>query len=350
MPDPRSVRDIVERVVNEAVHARASALCDEVVRRVLEELQPLLAQRSSDTEQLRLAMAAIHESSAQSDILRALVDGAALFCGRIALFVVRGGSAVGWQARGFRDNDAIKILTVDLSAGLAARVLQERCGINGPAAEFDSRFLTGFGAPSDGECLLLPLVIREKIAALLYADSGMQPGSVINSDALQLLVRAAGLWVELLALRKSAGVPTLQVAAAAAAASAAPPAAPSVVELSRPEPPVAEAPRPEPPPLAYAPAAPAAAPTPDIDDEVNRKARRFARLLVDEIRLYNQAKVTEGKQHRDLYDRLKDDIDKSRATYDKRYGQAALPDYFAQELVRGLADNDPALLGDRFPR
>ena len=56
------------------------------------------------------------------------------------------------------------------------------------------------------------------------------------------------------------------------------------------------------------------------DADLQRKAQRFARLLVDEIKLYNQAKVAEGRKHKDLYDRLKEDIEKSRATYKKRYG------------------------------
>jgi len=72
---------------------------------------------------------------------------------------------------------------------------------------------------------------------------------------------------------------------------------------------------------------------------------------VDEIKLYNQAKVAEGRAARDLYDRLKEDIDKSRASYHKRYGStpAASADYFTKELVRILADNDASLLGANFP-
>ena len=82
------------------------------------------------------------------------------------------------------------------------------------------------------------------------------------------------------------------------------------------------------------------------------KAKRFAKLLVDEIRLYNQAKVAEGRQKHDLYDRLKEDIEKSRITYDKRYGKtvAASADYFTNELIRVLADSDVTLLGANFPQ
>jgi hypothetical protein len=73
---------------------------------------------------------------------------------------------------------------------------------------------------------------------------------------------------------------------------------------------------------------------------------------MDEIKLYNQVKVAEGRKHRDLYDRLKEDIEKSRVTYQKRYGNtaAAGADYFNQELIRSLAEDDVALLGNNFRR
>ena len=91
---------------------------------------------------------------------------------------------------------------------------------------------------------------------------------------------------------------------------------------------------------------------PPEDADVHRKAQRFARLLVDEIKLYNQAKVTEGRNNKDLYDQLKEDIDKSRSTFNKRYGNtvAASADYFSQEVVRSLAADDPTLMGRNFRR
>jgi hypothetical protein len=44
--------------------------------------------------------------------------------------------------------------------------------------------------------------------------------------------------------------------------------------------------------------------------QMRRKAKRLARLLVDEIKLYNQSKQVEGRKSQDLYDRLKQDTDK----------------------------------------
>ena len=88
------------------------------------------------------------------------------------------------------------------------------------------------------------------------------------------------------------------------------------------------------------------------DADTHRKAQRFARLLVDEIKLYNQAKVAEGRRNKDLYDRLKEDIEKSRSTYRKRYGNtvAATTDYFQAELVRSLAEDDVSIMGANFRR
>ena len=95
----------------------------------------------------------------------------------------------------------------------------------------------------------------------------------------------------------------------------------------------------------------AAAPS-GADGEIHRKAQRFARLLMDDIKLYNQAKVNEGRQNKDLYGRLKEDIEKSRASYDKRYGStvASQSDYFTEEVIKVLADNDIALMGGGFPK
>lgn len=89
------------------------------------------------------------------------------------------------------------------------------------------------------------------------------------------------------------------------------------------------------------------------DDErrLHNDARRFARLLVSEIKLYNEQKVSEGRNQSDIYDRLREDIDRSRQMYDKRVAPpvAARHDYFHQELVNTLAEGDPEKLGSSYP-
>jgi hypothetical protein len=89
----------------------------------------------------------------------------------------------------------------------------------------------------------------------------------------------------------------------------------------------------------------------DEEKQSHNAARRFARLLVSEIKLYNEQKVREGRVEGDLYSRLREDIDRSRQMYDKRIAPevAGRYDYFHQELVNTLAEGDPSKLGESYP-
>jgi hypothetical protein len=83
------------------------------------------------------------------------------------------------------------------------------------------------------------------------------------------------------------------------------------------------------------------------DNALHDEARRLARLLISEIKLYNEEQVEEGRRNRDLYHRLKDDIDRSRQIYEERVHESVREssDYFQQELVRSLAGGDSRALG-----
>jgi len=89
------------------------------------------------------------------------------------------------------------------------------------------------------------------------------------------------------------------------------------------------------------------------DDErrLHNDARRFARLLVSEIKLYNKDRVEQARAEGNIYERLREDIDRSRQVYDKRVAPpvAARYDYFHQELVNTLAEGDPSKLGAGYP-
>ncbi len=84
---------------------------------------------------------------------------------------------------------------------------------------------------------------------------------------------------------------------------------------------------------------------------LHNDARRFARLLVSEIKLYNEQKVKEGRDAQDLYDRLREAIDRSRDMYDKRVQPpvAAKFDYFHYEIVNTLAEGEATKLGGAYP-
>jgi hypothetical protein len=80
---------------------------------------------------------------------------------------------------------------------------------------------------------------------------------------------------------------------------------------------------------------------------LHEEARRLARLLVSEIKLYNEEQVEEGRRHRDIYPRLQDDIDRSRQMYEERVDPRVRDevDYFELEMVNILAAGDSGALG-----
>jgi hypothetical protein len=85
----------------------------------------------------------------------------------------------------------------------------------------------------------------------------------------------------------------------------------------------------------------------DREEALHDEARRLARLLVSEIRLYNEEQLEEGRRNRDIYERLKEDIDRAREAYEERTDPRIVKttDYFYQELVRILAAGDSRALG-----
>jgi hypothetical protein len=83
------------------------------------------------------------------------------------------------------------------------------------------------------------------------------------------------------------------------------------------------------------------------EEALHEEARRLARLLVTEIKLYNEEQVGMGRQHRDLHSRLREDIERSRQIYADRIDGAVRDkkDYFQEALVRILAGGDAGALG-----
>jgi hypothetical protein len=377
MADSKELQQIIERAVAQVLDRQLPKLQDEIVQSVMAELPASPAAAASGAESgvgsLVQAVNGIHAGTTQKEILRALLDAGSAYGARVALFVMKAGAAHGWQGRGFADDEAIKDFPLDMNAGPAAHAYQNRIVTPGNIAEMDRRFVERFGGPENEQLLVLPLVLKDKVAALLYADGGAN--NLLDASSLELLVMATSSWLEVASLRKQAHK---DVSDSVSSVDRTPAAAPVHAVSAFSDPfaahtpkhiaPAAPEPEPEPEPVAEvvevashaatasaAASAPAAAADPFAgmspeDAETHRKAQRFARLLVDEIKLYNQAKVAEGRRNRDLYDRLKEDIEKSRSTYQKRYGAtvAAGGDYFQKEVVRNLAEEDLTVMGANF--
>jgi hypothetical protein len=265
---------------------------------------------------------------------------------------------------------------MDCTRGVAATVIHSGIASAAQVSELDPVFAARLGLHSSARVLLVPVLLKERVAALLMALSS-QDGDLAG---LELLVQVAQLALDLQSYRKTpphpapvpphpaepehrvvappyaAPVPPEPVYATPPAHNVAPPQAyhpapgPSYSAM-----PIRTVYAPEPPaPHLAMPAMRESMAHPQsvapVADEAHEKARRFAKLLVEEIKLYNQTKVAEGRARGDLYSRLHEDIEKSRAAYQKRYGESVRDvDYFTQELIRILSDNNPAVMGPGFP-
>jgi hypothetical protein len=82
--------------------------------------------------------------------------------------------------------------------------------------------------------------------------------------------------------------------------------------------------------------------------EMHRRANRVAKVSMQDIKLLRPDQVRMGREHKDLCTRLRDDIEKARKEYDRRF-QAILGhpvDYFYHWMVEVLGGGDPQSLGE----
>ena len=356
MADRTGVEQIVEKVVSQVLDSHVPQLRDELVRRVLEELPQATGEAAAGASgeggsaNLLKAISAIQSGTTQREILRALLDNTVRYSGRGALFVVKAGAATGWQGRGFDKDgdDTIKDFALNVSRGVPEQALRSRMPFSGATRDIDPEFVAKFGAPADDQVLVLPLVLKEKVAALVYADAGAEAGGKLDSAPSSCWCwRPARGWkwrrcasrhrkknLRRAPAEKAESAPPVQQRSgplgsfcrACAKARCARSRAGSASGLRvrgaagcRGSGRAGESRRPRRRLLLRRPM-PFANLSPE-DADVHRKAQRFARLLVDEIKLYNQVKVSEGRKNKDLYDRLKEDIEKSRITYQEAIRQ-----------------------------
>ncbi len=206
------IEPIVERVVGQVLESHVAQLRREIVHRVMEEVATVpgsgnagLASPSLDvTRDLARAVSEIQLGASQREILRALLDASGRYATRVALFVVKGSRATGWQGRGFANNDAIKDFALDENAPAVTQAIGDRIAANAPAADMDARFFHEIGAPASGEARLFPLILKDKVAALVYADSGTDASGLLDAGSLELLVLSTSAWLEVNSLRKQA--------------------------------------------------------------------------------------------------------------------------------------------------
>jgi hypothetical protein len=246
-----------------------------------------------------------------TEILTALAEGAAAEAPRVALMTVQGDRVRSWRLMGFGP-DAPPVDLERNNAAVVTRAIEAQDIAFAEPAAPGHPVPPGPGfteLPPDRSGIAVPIFVGGAPVAVLYADDvtdAEQEKPSAWPEAIEIMTRHAALRLEDLT-----AVRTAQALQASAR-------------------PASDAP---------------SSPRPGEDHEAS--ARRYARLLVSEIKFYNEAAVRVGRQKSDLLERLRAEIARARAQYDERVpaGVTSAHAIFDDELVQTLADGDASLLG-----
>ena len=259
-------------------------------------------------ERLLNSTRAITLARSLSEALAALLAGAGAAAPRAGLFVINANTLQGWKSSGFGDAALPASLTIDES-GVLGQAVTGRQTVS--ATSESAPAFASLGQDRAG--VAVPILVGGRAVAVLYADDGDAGESQAPSswpEEIQVLSQHASVCLAHLTAVRSAQAARIERANATASAT-------------------------------FVPDSPQGMPSEDSG------ARRYAKLLVSEIKLYNESAVRLGREKKDLMNRLRPEIDRARKLYEERVSPAvaARGSYFQQELVQTLADGDPALLG-----
>lgn len=265
-------------------------------------------------EHLNQSVRRLRQASGFAEVAAILCDAAAPFANACAVLHVNELRVTGERLRGAGDEAAARFRALEFAAPQAAAfasAIQTREPVVAmcSAAEVSQPLVELFQHAPDDKAYLFPLTVGQTTVGLLYA------AGVLESAALELLAQSAGAVLE------------------ARQRPAARPAAPGLVRIGD-----------APPAAGWDALSPA-------DRRLHLSAQRFARVQVAEMRLYRPDAVKAGRARGDLYAALQDAIDGARETFRQTFVSATptMADYLHQELVRTLANDDPAWLGEKYP-
>jgi hypothetical protein len=251
-----------------------------------------------------------------ADVLDTLAESAGHEVDRAVVLVVKGERLRGWKWTGFAPETSARTIDLDFdAAGIAGAVVRTGAAVSRPEGEAAGNLpLPAFAqAPGGRRAMALPVLVGGQVVAVLYADAPRSDTPSAGSRwpaILEVLARHASRALEAVTVEQATG-------------------------LSLPRPMARPWHGAMPGPVEHGGSG---------DEDA---ARRYARLLVSEIRMYYEPLVDAGRRSRDLLSRLSGEIDRARRLYEARVPPAVRDkaDFFEQELVRTLANGDRSLLG-----
>jgi len=296
----------VEATLEEERQARADEVAVSASAMAPEPEPPSLIDVHASASQSQLgavdrlfaAMRAMDAAKSLTDILTILVQAAATEASRAAVLIGHGDHLQGHKAVGFANEIGTERVAAT-GSGLLAQAVERREAVIG-SREPSLEPPAFAGLPAGRATIAVPIAIGGEPVAVLYADDGGGADQIAPAswpEAVQILgSHAASCLAHLTAMRTAQA---MRISGGGAS-----------------------------------------------DDEGS--AKRYARLLVSEIKLYNEAAVRVGRENRDLLYRLRPEIERARRLYQERVPVGVSPQdsYFQQELVHTLADGDAALLGE----
>ncbi len=312
------VEHVIEERFQETTTRVEEAFARDMESRLSELRQRLRRELGDRFNQL---LRRLRKSETGAEMHAHLLDAAAAFCQRAALFVIEGQML---RSDGSRD------LIADATGRLADTVVPlasapallsavegaDTVVASRTAAELSEQLAGFFGEAPEKKVGLFPVVCRGKTVGLLCADVGDGEADI---GALELMTMLAGVTLEARAAALPPS-PSLEV-----------PEAQRVVRVAAFEPDWSQVPEP--------------------DRALHLRAQRFARVQAAEMRLYKAQAVRTGRSKADLYSALRDEIDLARELFRADFIDpcASMADYLHLELVRTLANDDASLLGPMYP-
>ena len=306
----------------------------EGLRESLVRSDPFTASDASDAP-LATALDLVETATSQSDLLKRLLDALVPLVERSALFILKQGLASLYAQRGFESDAPAKPGAVVPPPELEALIqgLVRNLRRKGPGY---SALLAPLGPFEAAEAAIFPIHHRKKTVALLLVDSGLR-NHLDHPDQVRALAHSASAMLAALAAGKEDEAPARPIARPAVAPSlTTPPPSPAPPETIHPSAPTER----------LADPLEATAPK-EVDPRTQASAERLARVLVGDIELYFPAKVAQARSTGNLYRLLRDELERSRATFVERFGEGLerQSHIFSRTLIQQLCDGDPGKLG-----
>ena len=193
------------------------------------------AAATADYSALKASLGALDKGANLSEVLTHLVGEVAKHVDRAAMFILKGNAAVGWYARGFDHNEVVKAISIPLTADTLFRVVSaSRHATRGHVTHSPgtSQALSRLGGDPQG-VLAVPLILRDKVAAVLYCDTPQDEVPLASADIVEIMVAYAGKVIDVLSAHARAGGPAPAPGGTSPGTHPGPAAAPALETASR---------------------------------------------------------------------------------------------------------------------